>query len=138
MMLPLALAAFFTMPKSSNSRIPLTIVQDDLPELYQHCYEHVEPVSMGSAALKYDKTAEVAWASSQGFLLSPGTEEEIEACGRTSVVVRNPYIYIHAYARRRWLRRFNFQIAHLKEDTDGSIHATRLRAPIRRSQSVWP
>ncbi len=61
MMLLLALAAFFTMPKSSNSRIPLTIVQDDLPELYQHCYEHVEPVSMGSAALKYDKTAEVAW-----------------------------------------------------------------------------
>lgn len=65
-----------------------------LPELYQDSYEEVKPVSMGSAALRYDKSGAVAWGEMwesfcdlamaggpphKGSLLSPGTAEEIEA-----------------------------------------------------------
>jgi sirohydrochlorin cobaltochelatase len=32
-----------------------------LPEVYQHCYEDVQPVSMGTAALKYGSDGKVAW-----------------------------------------------------------------------------
>ncbi len=32
-----------------------------LPSLYQHCYDEVEPVSMGSAGLKYGPDGKVAW-----------------------------------------------------------------------------
>jgi sirohydrochlorin cobaltochelatase len=32
-----------------------------LPPQYQDCYEDVQPVSMGSAGLKYDETGRVAW-----------------------------------------------------------------------------
>jgi len=32
-----------------------------LPEQYQHSYEEVKPISMGSAALRYDDNGQVAW-----------------------------------------------------------------------------
>jgi hypothetical protein len=32
-----------------------------LPERYQDCYEEVQPVSMGSAGLKYGADGKVAW-----------------------------------------------------------------------------
>ncbi len=32
-----------------------------LPEQYQDCYEDVQPVSMGSAGLKYGRDGKVAW-----------------------------------------------------------------------------
>lgn len=64
-----------------------------LPELYQDCYEEVQPVSMGSASLKYDKNGKVAWDEMwgsfcdlamaggpphKGTLLRPGTQVEID------------------------------------------------------------
>lgn len=63
-----------------------------LPEKYQDCFEEVEPVSMGSAAIKYDANGKVAWDQMwgsfcnlamaggpphKGTLLLPGTSEEI-------------------------------------------------------------
>lgn len=65
-----------------------------LPENYQDCYEAVEPVSMGSAGLKYGKDGKVAWDDiwdsfcdlamaggppHKGKLLEPGTPQEIAA-----------------------------------------------------------
>ena len=37
-----------------------------LPEEYQDTYEDVEPVSMGSAALKYGRDGKVAWHDTWG------------------------------------------------------------------------
>lgn len=65
-----------------------------LPEEYQQCYEDVEPVSMGSAGLKYGSDGKVAWNEiwgsfcdlamaggppHKGTLLAPGTAEAIAA-----------------------------------------------------------
>lgn len=63
-----------------------------LPEQYQDCFEDLQPVSMGSAALKYDANGRVAWDQiwgsfcnlamaggppHKGTLLLPGSLEEI-------------------------------------------------------------
>ncbi len=65
-----------------------------LPERYQDCYEEVQPVSMGSAGLKYGPDGKVAWNEiwgsfcdlamaggppHKGTLLLPATQAEIEA-----------------------------------------------------------
>jgi sirohydrochlorin cobaltochelatase len=65
-----------------------------LPEEYQDCYEDVQPVSMGSAGLKYEPDGKVAWNDiwvtfcdlamaggppHKGILLEPGSQAEIEA-----------------------------------------------------------
>ncbi len=65
-----------------------------LPEEYRDSYEAVQPVSMGSAGLKYDADGQVAWDQMwgsfcdlamaggpphKGMLLDPGTEREIDA-----------------------------------------------------------
>jgi sirohydrochlorin cobaltochelatase len=65
-----------------------------LPDDYQDCYNDVQPVSMGSADLKYGRDGKVAWNSlwstfcdlamaggppHKGMLLEPGREAEIEA-----------------------------------------------------------
>jgi sirohydrochlorin cobaltochelatase len=65
-----------------------------LPEQYQDCYEDVQPVSMGSAGLKYGSDGKVAWDSiwesfcdlamaggppHKGMLLEPGSRTEIDA-----------------------------------------------------------
>lgn len=65
-----------------------------LPEEYQDCYEDVQPVSMGSAGLKYGSDGKVAWSDiwvtfcdlamaggppHKGILLEPGSQAEIEA-----------------------------------------------------------
>ena len=65
-----------------------------LPEEYRDVYEDVQPISMGSAALKYDADGNVAWDQMwgsfcdlamaggpphKGALLEPGTETEIDA-----------------------------------------------------------
>ena len=74
-----------------------------LPEEYQDCYEDVQPVSMGSAGLKYGSDGKVAWNEMwatfcdlamaggpphKGMLLEPGTQAEIDAnSGRYEQVV---------------------------------------------------
>jgi len=74
-----------------------------LPEEYRDSYEAVQPVSMGSAGLKYDADGQVAWDQMwgsfcdlamaggpphKGMLLEPGTESEIDAnYGRYDEVV---------------------------------------------------
>src|ERR1700710_494676 len=65
-----------------------------LPEEYQECYDDVQPVSMGSAGLKYGTDGKVAWDQiwgsfcdlalaggppHKGTLLEAGTEGEIAA-----------------------------------------------------------
>ena len=65
-----------------------------LPEEYQDCYEDVQPVSMGSAGLKYGADGNVAWNEMwatfcdlamaggpphKGMLLEPGAPVEIDA-----------------------------------------------------------
>ena len=65
-----------------------------LPEEYRDSYEDVQPISMGSAGLKYDADGQVAWDQiwgsfcdlamaggppHKGTLLEPGTEAEIDA-----------------------------------------------------------
>ena len=65
-----------------------------LPEEYQDSYEDVQPVTMGSAALKYGDDGKVAWNDiwvtfcdlamaggppHKGILLEPGSQAEIEA-----------------------------------------------------------
>jgi sirohydrochlorin cobaltochelatase len=65
-----------------------------LPEQYQDCYEDVQPVSMGSAGLKYGSDGKVAWNEMwatfcdlamaggpphKGTLLEPATQAEIDA-----------------------------------------------------------
>jgi sirohydrochlorin cobaltochelatase len=65
-----------------------------LPEEYRDAYEDVQPISMGSAALKYDTHGRVAWDQiwgsfcdlamaggppHRGTLLEPGTEADIDA-----------------------------------------------------------
>jgi hypothetical protein len=81
-----------------DDRELLTVLEDRietlLPEEYQGCYEEVQPVSMGSAALRFDSEGKVAWNEMwarfcdlamaggpphKGTLLEPGTREEIEA-----------------------------------------------------------
>ncbi|CAN5630533.1 hypothetical protein BH10ACI4_BH10ACI4_29890 [soil metagenome] len=67
-----------------------------LPAQYQDCYEDVQPVSMGSAGLKYGPDGKVAWNEiwgsfcdlamaggppHKGTLLEPGSREEIDAQG---------------------------------------------------------
>ena len=74
-----------------------------LPEEYQDCYDDVQPVSMGSAGLKYGSDGKVAWNEMwatfcdlamaggpphKGMLLEPGTQAEIDAnSGRYEQVV---------------------------------------------------
>jgi hypothetical protein len=65
-----------------------------LPEVYQDCYEDVQPVSMGSAGLKYGSDGRVAWDEiwgsfcdlamaggppHKGTLLEAGSRAEIDA-----------------------------------------------------------
>lgn len=65
-----------------------------LPEEYQECYENVQPVSMGSAGLKFDATGKVAWDQiwgsfcdlamaggppHRGTLLEPASPAQIDA-----------------------------------------------------------
>jgi hypothetical protein len=65
-----------------------------LPEMYQDSYEYVQPVSMGSAGLKYDSDGKVAWDEMwdtfcdlamaggpphKGSLLEPGLQAAIDA-----------------------------------------------------------
>jgi sirohydrochlorin cobaltochelatase len=65
-----------------------------LPEEYQDSYQDVQPVSMGSAGLKYDSDGKVAWNEMwdtfcdlamaggpphKGTLLEPGAQAEVEA-----------------------------------------------------------
>lgn len=65
-----------------------------LPEEYQDCYEDIEPVSMGSAGLKYASDGQVAWNEiwstfcdlamaggppHKGNLLEPASPAEIDA-----------------------------------------------------------
>jgi hypothetical protein len=65
-----------------------------LPPQYQECYEDVQPVSMGSAGLKYGSDGQVAWNEMwgsfcdlamaggpphKGTLLEPGSPAEIDA-----------------------------------------------------------
>jgi hypothetical protein len=65
-----------------------------LPEQYQHCYEDVQPASMGSAALKFGPDGKVAWDEiwgsfcdlamaggppHKGKLLEPGAPADIGA-----------------------------------------------------------
>jgi len=65
-----------------------------LPEQYQDCYEEVQPISMGSAGLKYGSDGKVAWNDiwgsfcdlamaggppHKGVLLEPASREDIEA-----------------------------------------------------------
>ena len=65
-----------------------------LPEQYQDCYEDVEPVSMGSAAVKYGSDGKVAWNEMwatfcdlamaggpphKGTLLEPASRADIDA-----------------------------------------------------------
>ena len=65
-----------------------------LPEEYRDVYEDVQPISMGTAALKFDIDGQVAWdrmwgsfcdlamaggPPHRGTLLEPGTEAEIDA-----------------------------------------------------------
>src|SRR3984957_5446163 len=65
-----------------------------LPMEYQDCYEDVQPVSMGSAALKYESDGKVAWNDiwatfcdlamaggppHKGTLLESGSQAEIDA-----------------------------------------------------------
>ena len=65
-----------------------------LPEEYQESYEEVQPVSMGSAALKYGRDGKVAWNDiwntfcdlamaggppHKGMLLEPASVADIEA-----------------------------------------------------------
>lgn len=65
-----------------------------LPEEYQDCYDEVQPVSMGSAGLKYGADGKVAWNEMwatfcdlamaggpphKGTLLEPGAPAEIDA-----------------------------------------------------------
>jgi sirohydrochlorin cobaltochelatase len=69
-------------------------VQTILPSEYRDCYEDVQPVSMGSARLKYGSDGRVAWDEiwgtfcdlamaggppHKGTLLEPGSAEEIDA-----------------------------------------------------------
>jgi sirohydrochlorin cobaltochelatase len=74
-----------------------------LPEEYQDCYEEVQPVSMGSAGLKYGADGKVAWNGMwatfcdlamaggpphKGTLLEPGAPPDIDAnAGRHEQVV---------------------------------------------------
>lgn len=65
-----------------------------LPEEYQDCYDDVQPISMGSAGLKYDSAGRVAWNEiwgsfcdlamaggppHRGTLLEPASEAEIQS-----------------------------------------------------------
>jgi sirohydrochlorin cobaltochelatase len=65
-----------------------------LPEAYQDCYDDIQPLSMGSAGLKYGRDGKVAWNEiwgsfcdlamaggppHKGVLLEPGRKEEIDA-----------------------------------------------------------
>jgi sirohydrochlorin cobaltochelatase len=65
-----------------------------LPEEYRDSYDDVQPMSMGSAGLKYDADGQVAWDQMwgsfcdlamaggpphKGMLLEPGTEADIDA-----------------------------------------------------------
>ncbi|MCC6538899.1 MAG: hypothetical protein IT162_15200, partial [Bryobacterales bacterium] len=65
-----------------------------LPEEYQECYENVQPVSMGSAGLKFDAAGRVAWDQiwgsfcdlamaggppHRGTLLEPATPAQVDA-----------------------------------------------------------
>ena len=69
-------------------------IRSILPEQYQDTYEQVEPVSMGSAGLKYDADGRVAWDEMwgsfcdlamaggpphKGALLEPGTRSDVSA-----------------------------------------------------------
>jgi sirohydrochlorin cobaltochelatase len=69
-------------------------IQTILPEEYQDCYDDVQPVSMGSAALKFGSDGKVAWNEiwgtfcdlamaggppHKGVLLEPCAASEIEA-----------------------------------------------------------
>ena len=82
----------------TDSRLTLDMLEDRivaiLPELYQESYEDLQPVSMGSAGLKYGADGRVAWDEiwdsfcdlamaggppHKGSLLEPGTRPAIEA-----------------------------------------------------------
>ena len=96
-----------TMLMSLEDRGKLGALEDRLrtilPDEYQDCYEDVQPVSMGSAGLKYGCDGQVAWNDiwvtfcdlamaggppHKGILLEPGSPAEIEgAADRYRLVV---------------------------------------------------
>ena len=86
------------MPTNLNDQATLKAFEERirtlLPEEYQDHYEDVQPVSMGSAILKYARDGKVAWDDiwetfcdlamaggppHKGVLLQPGSPEEIAA-----------------------------------------------------------
>ena len=84
-------------PGPEDQQLLLTLdarLKTILPEEYQECYEDVEPVSMGSAGLKFDAEGKVAWNEiwgsfcdlamaggppHKGKLLEPASPQEIDA-----------------------------------------------------------
>src|SRR5262245_46491521 len=86
------------MTMSVDDRRALEILEDRirilLPEEYQDSYEDLQPISMGSAELKYDADGKVAWNEmwgsfcdlamaggppQKGTLLEPASQAEIDA-----------------------------------------------------------
>jgi hypothetical protein len=88
--------------REAYSRLELRL-KTLLPPAYQDTYERVQPVSMGSASLKYDAAGDVAWDEiwgsfcdlamaggppHKGTFLEPGSEADINAdFGRYDAVV---------------------------------------------------
>jgi sirohydrochlorin cobaltochelatase len=82
-------------PEDQSALEPLEgRIRTILPEEYQDCYDDVQPISMGSAVLKYGDDGKVAWNDiwesfcdlamaggppHKGVLLEPGSAAEIEA-----------------------------------------------------------
>ncbi len=79
--------------EQSSFRVLQSRLTTILPEEYQDSYEDLEPVSMGSASLKYGSDGQVAWGEiwgsfcdlamaggppHKGLLLEPGTPSEIQ------------------------------------------------------------
>lgn len=79
--------------KHRDVRVLEARIETLLPEQYQECYEDIQPVSMGSAGLKFGRDGKVAWDEiwgsfcdlamaggppHKGSLLEPGSEAEIE------------------------------------------------------------
>src|SRR5262245_54687380 len=86
------------MTMTADDRRALEILEERvrilLPEEYQDSYESVQPISMGSAALKYGSDGKVAWDAMwesfcdlamaggpphKGTLLEPASQAEIDA-----------------------------------------------------------
>lgn len=95
-----------------------------LPEEYQECYEDVQPVSMGSAGLKFASDGRVAWDEMwasfcdlalaggpphRGKLLEPATKAEIVAESRSyqqvvEEICRGIEAVTDLYAEESWMK----------------------------------